>query len=59
MSKKISIFVPCYNEEENVKPMAEALTKIMQSLVPCSFCLWECWENISALFSVKYQNSRM
>lgn len=32
MRKKISIFVPCYNEEENVKPMAEALTKIMQSL---------------------------
>lgn len=32
MRKKISIFVPCYNEEENVKPMAEALTSIMQSL---------------------------
>lgn len=30
--KKISIFVPCYNEEENVKPMAEALCNIMQSL---------------------------
>lgn len=32
MRKKISIFVPCYNEEENVKPMADALTEIMQSL---------------------------
>lgn len=32
MRKKISIFVPCYNEEENVKPMAEALGRIMQSL---------------------------
>lgn len=32
MRKKISIFVPCYNEEENVKPMANALTEIMQSL---------------------------
>lgn len=29
--KKISIFVPCYNEEKNVKPMAEALSRIMQS----------------------------
>lgn len=32
MSKKISINVPCYNEENNVKPMADALTQIMQSL---------------------------
>lgn len=32
MGKKISINVPCYNEEDNVKPMAEALTQIMQSL---------------------------
>lgn len=32
MRKKISIFVPCYNEEENVRPMAEALGRIMQSL---------------------------
>lgn len=27
--KKISILVPCYNEEKNIKPMAEALTNIM------------------------------
>lgn len=32
MRKKISVNVPCYNEEDNVKPMAEALTRIMQSL---------------------------
>lgn len=32
MRKKISINVPCYNEEDNVKPMVEALTRIMQSL---------------------------
>ncbi|MBD5486915.1 MAG: glycosyltransferase family 2 protein [Lachnospiraceae bacterium] len=32
MRKKISINVPCYNEENNVKPMAEALTHIMQSM---------------------------
>ena len=24
--KKISVLVPCYNEEENVIPMSEALT---------------------------------
>lgn len=29
MRKKISIAVPCYNEEGNVKPMAEKLTEIM------------------------------
>lgn len=32
MRKKISINVPCYNEEDNVKPMAETLTHIMQTL---------------------------
>lgn len=32
MRKKVSINVPCYNEEDNVKPMAEALSRIMQSL---------------------------
>lgn len=31
MKKKISVFVPCFNEEQNVKPMAEILTKIMQA----------------------------
>lgn len=28
--KKISIMVPCYNEVENIDPMAEALTKLMR-----------------------------
>lgn len=32
MRKKISVVVPCYNEEGNVKPMAEKLTEIMQQL---------------------------
>lgn len=32
VKKKISIFVPCYNEEKNVKPMAEELGRIMQDL---------------------------
>lgn len=32
LRKKITINVPCYNEEDNVKPMAETLTHIMQTL---------------------------
>lgn len=32
MRKKITIIIPCYNEENNVKPMAEAVSNIMQSL---------------------------
>lgn len=28
--KKVSIIVPCYNEENNVEPMAEKLTEIME-----------------------------
>jgi len=30
--KKVSIMVPCYNEEENVVPMSEALVKQMEEL---------------------------
>ena len=30
--KKVSIMVPCYNEEENVYPMSEALVKQMEEL---------------------------
>lgn len=30
--KKVSIMVPCYNEEENVVPMSEALVKQMEAL---------------------------
>lgn len=29
--KKISIVVPCYNEEENVVPMSSALTQVLQN----------------------------
>lgn len=29
---KISFLIPCYNEEENVKPMSEAIIKEMQNL---------------------------
>jgi glycosyltransferase involved in cell wall biosynthesis len=32
MMKKISIMVPCYNEEENVVPMSEALVAQMEQL---------------------------
>lgn len=31
-NRKVSIFVPCYNEVGNVKPMADTLTGIMQKL---------------------------
>ena len=30
--KKVSIMVPCYNEEENVVPMSEALVAQMEEL---------------------------
>ena len=30
--KKISIMVPCYNEEENVVPMSEALVRQLESM---------------------------
>lgn len=30
--KKISIMVPCYNEEENVVPMSEALVKTLEAM---------------------------
>lgn len=32
--KKISILIPCYNEEENVEPMAEALTELFANELP-------------------------
>lgn len=32
MKKKVSIMVPCYNEEENVVPMSEALVEQMEKL---------------------------
>lgn len=34
MKKTISIVVPCYNEEENVIPMADALRKIFRESLP-------------------------
>ena len=30
--KKLSIMVPCYNEEENVVPMSEALVKQLDAM---------------------------
>ena len=32
--KKISILIPCYNEEANVEPMAEALVKLFAEQLP-------------------------
>ncbi|MBO5472333.1 MAG: glycosyltransferase [Lachnospiraceae bacterium] len=32
MEKKISIMIPCYNEERNVRAMAETIIKIMESV---------------------------
>lgn len=32
MGKKITVSISCYNEEDNVRPMADAVTRIMQSL---------------------------
>lgn len=32
--KKISVLVPCYNEEENVKPMGEALINLFSKELP-------------------------
>lgn len=32
--KTISVLVPCYNEEENVKPMAEAIDNIFKTKLP-------------------------
>lgn len=31
MMKKISVLVPCYNEQENVKPMSEAIAKLFET----------------------------
>ena len=28
--KKVSILIPCYNEEENVKPMSEAIINLFE-----------------------------
>lgn len=32
--KKISILVPCYNEEENVIPLSNALVEMLQRDLP-------------------------
>lgn len=32
--KKISILIPCYNEEENVKPMSRAIVEVMTRQLP-------------------------
>lgn len=32
MSKKIAVVVPCYNEEDNIKPMYERLSKVFSRL---------------------------
>lgn len=32
--KKISIMIPCFNEEENVKPISEAVTEMLEKELP-------------------------
>ena len=32
--KKISILIPCYNEEENVVPMSEAVVDTLEKELP-------------------------
>ena len=32
--KIISIMIPCYNEEENVRPICDAVRKVMQEELP-------------------------
>ena len=32
--KKISVLIPCYNEEENVGPMSEALVSMFKTDLP-------------------------
>lgn len=34
MAKKISVMLPCYNEEDNVIPIAEAITKVFKEKLP-------------------------
>ena len=28
--KKVSVLIPCYNEEDNVEPMSEAITELFE-----------------------------
>ena len=32
--KKVSIMIPCYNEEENVVPISDAVVKMMEEELP-------------------------
>lgn len=34
MMKKVSILIPCYNEEENVRPMSEAIVDLFENRLP-------------------------
>ena len=34
MKKKISVLIPTYNEEGNVKPLAEAIVTVMETELP-------------------------
>ena len=36
--KKVSILIPCYNEQENVRPMSEAIVDLFEKqLTPVSY----------------------
>ena len=34
MKKKISVVIPTYNEEGNVKPLAQAIVNVMENELP-------------------------
>ena len=34
MKKKISVVIPTYNEEGNVKPLAESIVAVMETELP-------------------------
>ena len=34
MKKKISVVIPTYNEEGNVKPLAQAIVDVMENELP-------------------------
>jgi cellulose synthase/poly-beta-1,6-N-acetylglucosamine synthase-like glycosyltransferase len=58
--KKVSILIPCYNEQENVRPMSEAIVDIIEigflddrrpfdidrSIMPNTACAEKIWKDV-------------